>query len=132
MRDTERKHDAARDILFVSNRRFHMQQLLIMMVAALGLIGPLVSRKLKRILATPRALKLSRHLLVTLAQADRVAPALVEASARVGATRAHLKSQTRGSARLPRFSRAAFWRDRDVDMPRRASRQSLITQLSPE
>lgn len=108
-----------------------MQQLLIMMVAALGMIGPIVSLKLERILATPRVLKLSRHMLVTLAQADRVAPVGVESRARVGATRAPGNAPTRASARLPRFSRAAFWRDRDVDMPRRASRQSLIDQLSP-
>ena len=96
-----------------------MQQLMITMMAVLGMIVPVMARKMERILATPRVMKLSTHLLVTLAQTVRVAPAAIAANP-VQAMRPSLPLASAGNRHFPR---ALYWRDRDVDKPRRLSQR---------
>jgi hypothetical protein len=99
MRGTERKLNVQRSILFVSNRRLCMQQLIITLMAVLGMMVPVLQRNLKCLLAAPHARRQSAHLLVILAQSGPVA--------------------LRGTGGRGHVPRALYWRERDVDKPRR-------------
>ena len=92
-----------------------MQQLMITMMAVLGMIAPVMARTLERVLATPRVRKLSTHLLVTLAQTGRVAPQAVAANS-AQAVRPLRPLTPAGACHVPP---ALYWRERDVDKPRR-------------
>jgi hypothetical protein len=74
-----------------------MQQLIITLMAVLGMMVPVMRRRLVRLLVAPRAPRLSAHMLVILAQRERAAP-----------------RGTGGSGHVPR---ALSWRERDVDKP---------------
>ena len=92
-----------------------MQQLMITMMAVFGMIVPVMARKLEGILAMPRARKLSTHVLVTLAQTGRVAAQAVAAN-RAQAVRPLRPLAPAGGRHVPP---ALYWRERDVDKPRR-------------
>ena len=92
-----------------------MQQLMITMMAILGMIVPVLARQLEGILAMPRVRKLTTHLLVTLAQTGRVAAQAIAANP-AQAVRPLRPLAPAGGRHFPP---ALDWRERDVDKPRR-------------
>ena len=92
-----------------------MQQLIITMMAVLGMIVPVLARQLEGILAMPRVRKLSTHLLVTLAQTGRVAPQAISANP-AQAVRPRRPLAPAVGRHVPP---ALYWRERDVEKPRR-------------
>ncbi|MES2320371.1 MAG: hypothetical protein V4631_23075 [Pseudomonadota bacterium] len=97
-----------------------MQQLCITLMAVLGMIVPVVNRKLESFLQMPRVRQASQRLLLAIAQCARPAAVASVASHAIELA-AGPDIMTAMSAAARRFylnvATAAFWRGADVDKP---------------
>ncbi len=88
-----------------------MQQLMITFMAVTGMIAPVATRKLER-------------LMLALYQADRLAAQAVTSVAAVQRGARVARTAPAAVIRSLHVAPAVFWRDRDVDIPRHLTRNS--------